>query len=214
MFLVTRRLAIFVKIQNRLMARLGRQVDHFENIDIDSIKADFSTDRKYRYTLSMRYNHDLLSGERTKCVTVILKNPSSADEKRADSTIRKVETYVWQRFPDAGFLNIYNIFAFRATDAIELHHLMLDNGLESGVGEENDSFLEELLSASDYLVCAWGGPSAINREKYQARIHQVKKIITEKFEGPVFHVQGKQETAEPLHGLMWGYDYELKDFKV
>ena len=124
------------------MARLGRQVDHFQNVDINSIKADFSPDKKYRYTLRMVYTRDLMDSGRSKCITVILKNPSSADEKRADSTIRKVETYVWQNFPDVETLNIYNIFAYRATDAVELHRLMLDDGLPAGVGKENDKALK------------------------------------------------------------------------
>lgn len=196
------------------MARLGRQVDHFQNIDIDSITADFSIDKKYRYTLKMSYIKDLLDRDRNKSMTVILKNPSSADERRSDSTIRKVETYVWQKFPDVQHLNIYNIFAYRATDAIELHQLMQIGGIEAGIGEENDRFLVELLKNSDYLICAWGGPSAINKDLYQLRIDSVKAIVSKEYEGPVYRVKGKQETTEPLHGLMWGYDYELKSFPV
>ncbi len=194
------------------MARLGRQVDHFQNVDIESINAVFSPNKKYRYTLQMDYSRDLLDHLRDKTLTVILKNPSSADERRSDSTIRKVETYVWQKFPDVGKLNIFNIFSYRATDAIELHHLIQENGLLAGVGEENDSYLIKLLGQSDYLICAWGGPSGINGEFYQARIDQVKEIILRKYSGPVFRVKGKQETSEPLHGLMWGYAYELKTF--
>ena len=196
------------------MARLGRQVDHFHNIDIDSIKADFSSDKKYRYTLRMNYIRGLLDTERSKTLTIILKNPSSADEKRSDSTIRKVETYVWQKFPDVQTLNIYNLFAYRATDAVELHHLMQENELNTGVGKENDFFLKELLKQSDYLICAWGGPSAINKVNYQNRISQVKKIIAKEYNGPAYHVKGAKATAEPLHGLMWGYEYELLKFPL
>ena len=196
------------------MARLGRQIDHFQSIDINSIKAAFSADKVYRYTLQMEFTGDLLNQARDKTMTVVLKNPSSADERRADSTIRKVETFVWKRFPDVRKLNIYNIFAFRATDAIELHKLMQKDGLAAGVGEENDSSLISLLHLSDYLICAWGGPSAINRDFYQSRIAEVKSIISKEFSGPVYRVQGKQETSEPLHGLMWGYSYELKTFPL
>jgi len=194
------------------MARLGRQVDHFQNIDIQSIKAVFSADKKYRYTLEMAYHKDLLNRHRDKGLTVILKNPSSADEKRSDSTIRKVETYIWRKFPDVGHLNIYNIFAFRATDAIELQQLMQDCGPEAGVGEKNDHYLTVLLERSDYLVCAWGGPSTIGKDLYKARVGRVKTIIRQAFSGPVYHVKGSQDTKEPLHGLMWGYDYELRPF--
>ena len=207
-------MSIFVKIQNAAMARLGRQVDHFQNVDINSITALFSSDKKYRYTLQMEYLPDLMDEQRNKTLTVILKNPSSADERRSDSTIRKVETYVWQKFPDVKTLNIYNIFAFRATDAIELQQLMQKGGLSEGVGEENDNSLTKLLQRSDYLICAWGGPSGINKDFYFSRIVRVKEIIGKDFSGPVYRVRGRKETSEPLHGLMWGYDYELISFPV
>ncbi|MGC9331848.1 MAG: hypothetical protein ACP5DZ_08245 [Bacteroidales bacterium] len=37
------------------MARIGRQISHFKEIDINSIKAHFSDDKRYRYTLEMQY---------------------------------------------------------------------------------------------------------------------------------------------------------------
>ncbi|MCK9326443.1 MAG: DUF1643 domain-containing protein [Bacteroidales bacterium] len=195
------------------MARIGRQIDHFSEIDVSGIRADFSPDRLFRYTLQMAYRKDLLNESRSKRVTVILKNPSSADEKRSDATIRKVETFVWQRFPDAAFLNIYNLFAFRATDAAEVNQRYLELGSIAIIGSENDVFLRQLLQRSDYLICAWGGPSGIRSLAYQERIEGVKMIIREQFNGPIYQVCGKQETREPLHGLMWGYDYDLKPFQ-
>ena len=93
------------------MARLGRQVDHFDQVLLESIRADFSSDLRHRYTLQMEFQPDLMSGERSETMTVILKNPSSANEKRADSTIRKVETFVYTRFPKTKYLNIFKHFS-------------------------------------------------------------------------------------------------------
>ncbi len=196
------------------MARLGRQVDHFVQVHQDSIRADFSHDKLHRYSLQMEFIPDLHSGSRSETITVILKNPSSADEKRADSTIRKVETFVYNRFPSSRFLNIYNIFAYRATDAHELHALMEKKGIAAGVGPENDAFLKKLLQGTDHVICAWGGPSGIRSTNYDLRIGEVKRIIKDYYKGPVHHVSGKQLTKEPLHGLMWGYDYELSEFAL
>ncbi len=192
------------------MARLGRQVDHYKQVIAESIRADFSADHRHRYTLHMEYQRDLLSGERNETLTIILKNPSSANEKRSDSTIRKVETFVYNRFPRTRYLNIYNLFAFRATDAIELHQLMQEKGMDEGIGAENDAFLVNLLSTTDNLIVAWGGPSAIDKKLYQKRIASVKNIVKKNYAGPVFQVCGAKPTKEPLHGLMWGYEYELK----
>ncbi|MFO7615674.1 MAG: DUF1643 domain-containing protein [Bacteroidales bacterium] len=196
------------------MARIGRQVDHFAEIDVPGIRADFSPDRLFRYTLLMNFRKDLMNGQRSKSVTVILKNPSSADEKRSDATIRKVETFVWQRFPEASSLKIFNIFAFRATDAAEVNQRFLELGAQAIIGAENDRFLRQLLGETDYLICAWGGPSGIRPAIYEERIARVKSVVREHFGGPVYQVCGRQDTREPLHGLMWGYDYELKPFDL
>ncbi len=194
------------------MARLGRQINHFQQVIPESIRAEYSDDRRHRYTLQMEFRNDLLNNTRNKCMTVILKNPSSADEQMSDATIRKVETFVYNRFPETKYLNIYNIFAFRATDAIELHELMNTHGEIDGIGEKNDSFLEKLLKESDNLIVAWGGPSGIDLKIYQKRIQDVKKIIAGNYYGPTYEVCGAKATNEPLHGLMWGYDYELKPY--
>lgn len=196
------------------MARLGRQIDHFEQVIIESIRADFSSDRKYRYTLQMEFRPDLLNPNRGETTTVLLKNPSSADEKRADSTIRKVETFVYKRFPNTRFLNIYNIFAFRATDAIELHQLMKENNKATGVGTDNDKFLKALLENTDNLIAAWGGPSGIDKKIYGERISEVKSLMSQGHSSPVYQVCGAKPTKEPLHGLMWGYEYELKEYNI
>ena len=196
------------------MARLGRQIDHFEQVIIESIRADFSLDKKYRYTLQMEFSPDLLNPDRNETTTVLLKNPSSADEKRADSTIRKVETFVYRRFPNTRFLNIYNIFAFRATDAIELHQLMKENSKATGVGADNDRFLKELLKKTDNLIAAWGGPSGIDKKIYRDRISEVQSLMTQGHSGLVYQVCGAKPTTEPLHGLMWGYEYELKEYSI
>ncbi|MFH0760686.1 MAG: DUF1643 domain-containing protein [Bacteroidota bacterium] len=196
------------------MARIGRQVDHFEEIDIDSIRADFSADRLFRFTLMMKYRDNLLNGSRSGTVTVILKNPSAADEKRSDSTIRKVETYVWQHFPEARYLNILNIFGYRATDAKEVNERIQSRGPEAVIGSENNRFFREILSKSDHLICSWGGPSGIDSTRYESRVTIVKELIRKYYNGPVYRVCGSQPTKEPLHGLMWGYEYELKPFSI
>ncbi len=196
------------------MARIGRQVDHYSEVDIQSIRADFSPDRQHRFTLSMEYSNNLLNKTRTRAVTVILKNPSAADEKRSDSTIRKVETYVWQHFPDARKLNILNIFGFRATDAKEVNIKLSGEGSDAVNGSENDRFFGEILEKSDYVICAWGGPSGIDAKNYSSRITAVKYLISNNYKGPVYQVCGSQLTKEPLHGLMWGYQYELKPFTI
>ena len=66
------------------MARIGRQVLHYQQVDTESITAIFSEEYTHRYTLDMKFIVDLYSEKRSKSIVVILKNPSSADEKKAE----------------------------------------------------------------------------------------------------------------------------------
>lgn len=192
------------------MPKIGRQIPHFDRVDLSSISAVFSDDKFYRYVLTMNYLPDLMQQERSESLAVILKNPSSADEKASDATIRKVETFVFHRFPKVKTLIILNLFAIRATFAKEVQQNLKQFNAEHITGTENQDWFEKILNNSNHVICAWGGPSGIDKTVYAERIEQVKEIIEkDDFTAKVWQVCGKLKTAEPLHGLMWGYDYEL-----
>lgn len=196
------------------MARIGRQVLHYEHVETESIRAIFSKEFTHRYTLEMKFSGDLYSGKRNKSIVVILKNPSSADEKKADSTIRKVETYVYKNFPDVVCLSILNIFSIRGTDPEDVNKIIEEKGFDYTVGSDNNHYFSETINNSDYIICAWGGNSGINIENYLRRIAEVIKILKKTENKSIYRVCGKQATKQPLHGLMWGYDYKLKAINI
>lgn len=196
-----------------MIARIGRQVPHFEEIDVDSIKAVFSLDKTHRYTLELSFRNSLLDVERSKTIAVILKNPSSADERKSDATIRKVETYVYTHFKDVRKLMILNLFGLRATDASDVQKLLLERNVECVIGE-NDKYVRAIVQSSDYVICAWGGNSGIDKKAYEARIEDIKGILMQEKKTFVYNVVGRKVTKQPLHGLMWGYDYKLENFEM
>lgn len=165
---------------------------------------------QYRYTLEMKYLPDL--GERDKTVTVILKNPSAADEKKSDATIRRVETYVHTNIPDAARLNILNIFAYRATYAEDVNTKIKQNDLLAAIGRENDSHIQSLCEDSDYIICAWGSHSKISKKLYDQRLTQVKELITP-FESKLYEVKGVAKHY-PQHGLYWSYEYPMITYTI
>ncbi len=195
------------------MTRIGRQIPHFSEIEMSSIEAVFSENYRYRYVLSMRYQQSLLRSNNTNRVTVILKNPSSADVKQSDATIRKVETYVYRHFADAGLLTILNIFALRATDARDVQACYKQWGTDYIVGSDNDLYFRQVLKNTSHLICAWGGNSGIDKTIYTKRIAEVQRILTEFKHLSLYRVAGAQPTTEPLHGLMWGYHYRLENIQ-
>ena len=195
-----------LKVRYNMNPRIGRQVKHFEAVDVKNINAVFSEDKIYRYTLEMEYC-DRKNYKNT--MTVILKNPSSADEKKADNTIRRVEKYVYEKFHDVRYLNILNIFAYRATDAKDVNNALMTYGLDYVVGLENNKYIKSLVKESDYVIKAWGGNSGINKKLYNRRINQVNDIlveITEKQNILIYRVDGNGRGSDiyPFHACFWG----------
>jgi hypothetical protein len=108
------------------------------------VSAYFSPCRTWRYSLMRELGPPLGGGT----VVFIGLNPSTADERRDDPTIRRCIGFArsW------GFarLKVLNLFALRATKPAAL--LAADDP----VGPENDSIIYEELGVADLVVCAWG----------------------------------------------------------
>jgi hypothetical protein len=194
------------------MIRIGRQIPHFEEVELASITASFSDDRRFRYLLQMHYGKSLYDTPRIRKAAVILKNPSAADTRFADSTIRKVETFIYHHLDDVLRLSILNIFALRATDAADLNREYENRGEKAVIGPGNDATIRQIAAEADYVVVAWGNRSGINSELYKERIRSVKQVIADVGPFRVFEVKGNKETIQPLHGMMWGYDHQLVPF--
>jgi hypothetical protein len=196
------------------MVRIGRQIPHFEEVDAATVNAVFSEDRKYRYLLEADFRQTLYDRDRNRMAAVILKNPSSADERGADTTIRKVETYIYHRLQDVLRLSVLNLFALRATEPEDLNREYRMHGEATVVGPENDATLAEVSSRADYVLAAWGSHSGIDRELYLERIRKVRHILAGVPGHRIFQVRGARENIQPLHGMMWGYGYSLVPYQI
>lgn len=110
-------------------------------------EALLSEDRKYHYILSRTWD------EAKPAVLFIGLNPSTADEKSDDSTIRKCINYAkcW----GYGKILMANLFAFRSTDPNELNHE------EDPVGPENDTYIRTCASEVDLIIACWGNPGRL-----------------------------------------------------
>lgn len=191
------------------MLRIGRQIPHFTAVEPGSVKAEFSEDMRFRYLLSLKYGGGLYEEDRPESAAVVLKNPSAADIHAADTTVRKVETYVHRHMPRVGRLCILNLFALRATDAAELNQVYRMQGAEAVIGPGNDARIAAVLEGADRIIVAWGNRSGIDAPFYEERVRQLRELILGRKKCRVYEVRGKKETAHPLHGMMWGYEHKL-----
>ena len=102
---------------------------------------------KFRYHLTRTWD------ETRPPLVFIMLNPSTADANEDDPTIRKCIGFA-QRL-NFGGIEVFNLFAFRATDPRELKNN------DYPIGPDNDALiyarLMELgLIERGYVICAWG----------------------------------------------------------
>lgn len=143
--------------------------------------AVFSADRKYRYYLRRRLN--TASGAE---VCFIMLNPSTADELRDDSTIRRCIGF--GRAHGYSSLMVVKLFAFRAT---EPKHMAAQT---DPVGPLNDDFIAEAAGAASEVICAWGVHDAL-----QGRSSIVLRMLSQS--GIIQQVLGLTKQNEPKHPL-------------
>lgn len=104
--------------------------------------AKFSPCRKWRYSLWRTWDH-----EKPKAVFIGL-NPSTADEKKNDPTIRRCIgfTKAW----GYGTYIMLNLFGFRATDPKDM------KACDEPIGQGNDKEIIRLCHRADLIVGCWG----------------------------------------------------------
>ena len=159
---------------DQMPPRLGRQLPHFENVAVSEIRERFSCTRTHRYSLEIPYRPARC---RDQLVSVILKNPSSADASHADTTVRRVETYVYRCFERAATLVVLNLFALRATDPPDLVDHISPRRPYNAIGCRNDAVILNYLERSHDIVLAWGGKSGIPETAYHQRIRTVAEML-------------------------------------
>ena len=121
--------------------------------------ANFSSCRKYRYSLSRIWD------KQKKFVLFIGLNPSTADEEVDDPTIRRCSGYA-QKWGYGGFMMV-NLFAYRTTLPSNLKKV------KHPIGKDNDKYIVKLSKKADITVAAWG-----NNGNLYSRDKQVFSLVS------------------------------------
>lgn len=108
----------------------------------------FSADRLYRYTLECHWAWTSTPGWQPKRIMWIGLNPSTADERALDPTLKRIESFSKKWGFDAFVMT--NLFAFRATDPKDMF------AAGDPIGPENDQHLLETAAQCGKIVAAWG----------------------------------------------------------
>ncbi len=151
-------------------------------------RAFISEDKKYRYSLTRIWDKNL------DIVLFIGLNPSTADEKVNDPTIRRLIGYA-RRWGYGGMF-VCNLFAFRTPYPNELFKA------KHPIGPENDGHIVELMKRSRKTVLVYG-----NHGNKLNRHSELLKIIHEPFCIKI------SKSKMPMHPLYLKYtDRPIKYF--
>lgn len=126
----------------------------------------FSSCKRYRYQLERCWG---TRPSRKSTVVFIGLNPSTADAKHDDPTIRKCIAYA--RAWEFNKLVMVNLFAWRATDPNQLVKTL------NPIGKQNDSHLDQAVSSGSLIIACWGEHGTLLnranevRTRYSRRLH-------------------------------------------
>ncbi|MBY0395626.1 MAG: DUF1643 domain-containing protein [Thermoleophilia bacterium] len=161
--------------------------------------AVFSPCGAFRYRLE-RTSADLVDAARARTLTVVMVNPSTADEHADDPTIRKVQGFALR----AGFNRVIvgNLFAFRSTDIKGLARVADPRG-----GRRNLEELARMIGEADALLFAWGPVAKVPRQ-WRGRWMTVADLAEKAGKIPL--CLGTAQDGQPRHPLMVAYAQPLE----
>ncbi len=155
-----------------------------------SKSAQFSDDRRYRYTLTREWRDG-------PSVAFCMLNPSTADETANDPTVERCQ----RRAHMSGFgkLVVVNLFAYRSTDPKVLRLV------SNPVGPRNDEAIIGACSAAQLVVCGWGVHGALyGRGAAVLAMLREAKIVP--------HALRINGDGCPAHPLYIGYETKPQPF--
>jgi len=149
--------------------------------------AELSDCGTYRYMLGRAWD------EESPCVNFVMLNPSTADHKTDDPTIRRCIGYAkaW----GAGELVVTNLYPFRATDPAAMKSAENRRGPVDPLGHRrlNDMHIAKWAANASVVVCAWGN----NAETKVAR----EAVILLRSIGKTPHALRLSKGGNPSHPL-------------
>lgn len=144
--------------------------------------ADISDCGTYRYSLSRIWD------ESKPKVLFVMLNPSTADADKDDPTIRRCIGFA-QSWGYGGLI-VCNLFAFRATNPLELSRVF------DPAAEENLSHLNHNANTVEMIICAWGNEPILKRIENQR--HTVEFIYAHRTK---VHYLALSKNGIPKHPL-------------
>lgn len=154
--------------------------------------AIISDDGLYRYELRRGW----LEGDKG-IVAFCMLNPSTADERRDDPTIRRCIGFA-KRWGFRGIIAV-NLFAFRASEPNLLRKAA------DPIGPENDRYITRAARESNLFICAWGLHGALRERD--------REVLSRLLNTTKLCCLGTTAGGYPRHPLLLRYKTERVRFR-
>lgn len=147
-------------------------------------------------------------------LVVILKNPSRASKDISDKTVYTVTSYVYKnrkKYPQ--FKNIGNVIILNLIPYYQTYAELLATSNLNIIDQENKQIINELTSKHKNVIIAWGDhPKGLYKEYEELKSATFDSLKVNR--NQVYYVDKLSKNGNPKHGQVWGYDNELKEYKL
>lgn len=176
----------------------GLQSDLFENHQGD-YTAGATFDGPYRYRLWRCWKSSYVTGDIPRLVCWIMLNPSTADAKILDPTVRKCVGFS-KRWGFDG-LDVVNIFALKSTDPKALYTH------DNPIGAWNDRAILQAVARASRVIVAFGHHGALHD-----RGRAVQRLLNAQAPDKTLLCLGTTQDGWPKHPLYPPYTTPLVEW--
>jgi hypothetical protein len=135
---------------------MNRARDDLFNVESIHGRATMSPCGRYRYTLERSWS------SLPRYVLWLMLNPSTADARENDATIRRCLGYA-RAWGYTGIL-VGNLYALRSTSPRMLDQVAVSGG--DPIGPDNLASVRALVARASLIVCAWGRAGPVQSARF------------------------------------------------
>jgi hypothetical protein len=139
-------------------------------------------------------------------VVFLMFNPSTADAKEDDPTIRKCIGFA-RRWKYPG-LTVVNLFALRSTDPRAIGRALYADA----VGPDNDEAILTACATAKEVISAWG--CGQHMKSHSDRPAKVLRMVRATYPRLAIQCLGRSSDGSPRHPLMLAYSTERQPFEA
>lgn len=178
---------------------MGRKIHYKEYVSVLRIDRGFSGKCRYlaKYALKNDFDNVRL---KEKVATVILKNPSKADEEYSDQTINSVLEYM--HIFHYSIVYIVNLIPVYATNSI---YADVDLWSNQEIIKKNKEHILDAIEQADKIFVGWGGNFLPTPQLLAEQIKYVKQCIVASKTKKMYCYEINKSNGQPRHPCRNGW---------